>query len=93
MRSLFVAGTGADIGKTHVACALLRAALADGLTADAFKPVVSGFDPDDAAASDPARLAEALEQSRTPWPVSRLVATARRWPPTSPRGWRGRPCC
>lgn len=60
MRSLFVAGTGTDIGKTHVACALLRAALAEGLTADAFKPVVSGFDPDDTAASDPARLAEAL---------------------------------
>ncbi|WP_421737643.1 dethiobiotin synthase [Caulobacter sp.] len=60
MKSLFVAGTGTDIGKTHVACALLRSALAEGLTVDAFKPVVSGFDPDDAAASDPARLAEAL---------------------------------
>lgn len=62
MKSLFVAGTGTDIGKTHVACALIRAALARGLTADAFKPVVSGFDPDDVAASDPARLAAALDE-------------------------------
>lgn len=60
MKALFVAGTGTDIGKTHIACALLRSALARGLTADAFKPVVSGFDPDAPAASDPARLAEAL---------------------------------
>lgn len=60
MRALFVAGTGTDIGKTHVACALIRAARARGLTVDAFKPVVSGFDPDQPEASDPARLALAL---------------------------------
>ena len=60
MRSLFVAGTGTDIGKTHVACALIRAVLARGLSVDAFKPVVSGFDPADAEASDPGRLAQAL---------------------------------
>jgi len=60
MRSLFVAGTGTDIGKTHVACALIRAVLARGLSVDAFKPVVSGFDPADPEASDPGRLAQAL---------------------------------
>jgi len=60
MKALFVAGTGTDIGKTHVACALLRTVLARDLTADAFKPVVSGFDPGDPGASDPARLAQAL---------------------------------
>ncbi len=60
MKALFVAGTGTDLGKTHVACALLRAARARGATADAFKPVVSGFDPDSPEASDPARLADAL---------------------------------
>jgi dethiobiotin synthetase len=60
MRSLFVAGTGTDIGKTHVACALIQAVRARGLTVDTFKPVVSGFDPADAAASDPGRLAQAL---------------------------------
>lgn len=60
MRSLFVAGTGTDIGKTHVACALIRAVRARGLSVDAFKPVVSGFDPADPEASDPGRLAHAL---------------------------------
>jgi dethiobiotin synthetase len=60
MNSLFVAGTGTDLGKTHVACALLRAARARGASVDAFKPVVSGFDPAAPEASDPARLAAAL---------------------------------
>jgi len=60
MRSLFVAGTGTDIGKTHVACALIQAVRARGLTVDAFKPVVSGFDPADPDASDPGRLAQTL---------------------------------
>jgi len=60
MKALFVAGTGTDLGKTHVACALLRAARARGLRVDAFKPVVSGFDPEAPQTSDPARLAAAL---------------------------------
>jgi dethiobiotin synthetase len=60
MKSLFVAGTGTDIGKTHVACALLTTVIGQGRTADAFKPVVSGFDPLHPASSDPARLAVAL---------------------------------
>ncbi|RAK59338.1 dethiobiotin synthase [Phenylobacterium hankyongense] len=64
--ALFVAGAHTDIGKTHVAAALLRAARARGLTADALKPVVSGFDPDDWAPSDPGRLLEALGRPATP---------------------------
>ncbi|PHY20503.1 dethiobiotin synthase [Caulobacter sp. BP25] len=60
MRAFFVAGTGTDLGKTHVGCALLEAARARGLSVDAFKPVVSGFDPEAPETSDPARLAVAL---------------------------------
>lgn len=60
MPALFVTGTGTDVGKTYVSCALIRALKARGATVDAFKPVVSGFDPRDAAGSDPARLAAAL---------------------------------
>jgi dethiobiotin synthetase len=60
MPALFVTGTGTDIGKTYVSCALIRALKARGTVVDAFKPVVSGFDPKDAAGSDPARLAAAL---------------------------------
>ena len=60
MPALFVTGTGTDIGKTYVSCALIRALKARGAAVDAFKPVVSGFDPRDATGSDPARLAAAL---------------------------------
>lgn len=60
MSALFVTGTGTDIGKTYVSCALIRALKVKGAVVDAFKPVVSGFDPKDAAGSDPARLAAAL---------------------------------
>jgi dethiobiotin synthetase len=59
-RGLFVAGAHTDIGKTHVACALIRAARAHGLTCDAFKPVLSGFTPAAWRESDAGRLIEAL---------------------------------
>lgn len=59
-RALFVAGAHTDVGKTHVACALIRTLRARGITVEALKPVVSGFDPDDWADSDPGRLLQAL---------------------------------
>jgi len=66
MRNLFVAGAHTDVGKTHVACCLLRAARARGLAVDALKPLVSGFDPDDWTDSDPGRLLAALDRPLTP---------------------------
>lgn len=75
MKALFVAGTGTDLGKTHVACALLSAARARGLRIDAFKPVVSGFDPDAPESSDPARLAAAIGRPQA-------------WAEISPRRYR-----
>jgi dethiobiotin synthetase len=63
---VFVAGAGTDIGKTYVACALIRALKARGLTVDALKPVASGFDPERPAESDPVRLLEALGRAPTP---------------------------
>jgi dethiobiotin synthetase len=60
-RVLFVAGAHTEIGKTHVACGLIRAAREEGLAVAALKPVVSGFDEDDWADSDPGRLLKALE--------------------------------
>jgi len=65
-RALFIAGAHTDIGKTHVACALLRAARGAGLTVVALKPVVSGFDPAGWATSDPGRLLAALGRPATP---------------------------
>lgn len=65
-RALFVAGGHTDVGKTHVAAALIRAARGRGLKVDALKPVVSGFDADDWAQSDPGRLLDALDRPPTP---------------------------
>jgi dethiobiotin synthetase len=56
MPGLFIAGTGTDVGKTYVTKALIRALLTRGRAVDALKPVVSGFDPAEPQASDPAVL-------------------------------------
>lgn len=64
-RALFVAGAHTDVGKTFCACALIRAARAQGLGVEALKPVVSGFDPKDWAESDPGRLLAALDRPLT----------------------------
>ena len=89
MTAVFVAGSHTDVGKTHVACALLRAARAAGLSVDALKPVVSGFDFADWAESDPGRLIAAMGLDRSaaaldatsPWiftaPLAPPVAAAR----------------
>ncbi len=39
MSALFVTGAGTEIGKTHVACALLQALRAQGVACDALKPL------------------------------------------------------
>lgn len=41
-RAWFVTGTDTEIGKTHVSCALLRAAASNGLRAVGMKPVAAG---------------------------------------------------
>lgn len=59
MRRLFVAGAHTDVGKTYVACALIRAMAPRGSVA-ALKPLVSGFDAADWSGSDPGRLIAAM---------------------------------
>jgi len=66
MTRLFVAGAHTEIGKTQVACALIRAGRASGLAVDAFKPVVSGIDSASLEKSDPGRLLAALGRPLTP---------------------------
>jgi dethiobiotin synthetase len=87
--AIFVTGTGTDVGKTFVTAALVRHARAAGRAVAAFKPVVSGFDPALAAASDPGVLLAALGRAVTieeidrisPWryaaPLSPDLAAAR----------------
>ena len=60
MTAIFVTATGTDIGKTYITAALIRHLRAAGRTVEAFKPVVSGFDPERAAESDPGVLLAAL---------------------------------
>lgn len=71
-RAYFIAGAHTDVGKTHVACALIRAARAGGLSVEALKPVVSGFDPADWSQSDPGRLLAALERPMTLAELARI---------------------
>lgn len=66
MRAFFVTATGTDIGKTYLGCGLIRAWRAQGLKVGAFKPVLSGFDPAQAAESDAGRLLAALNQAISP---------------------------
>ncbi len=57
----FITGTGTDIGKTWLSCALLKYWRANGVATRAYKPVLSGFiDADaDAALSDAGALLQA----------------------------------
>jgi dethiobiotin synthetase len=57
MRGLFITATDTGVGKTEVACALLRGARAAGRNVGAMKPAQSGEEP--GVASDADRLAEA----------------------------------
>lgn len=52
MKTWFVTGAGTEIGKTHIAAAMLRTARNKGARVRAVKPLMSGFDPDALEKSD-----------------------------------------
>jgi dethiobiotin synthetase len=88
MRALFIAGAHTEVGKTYVACALIAAARARGLSVEAFKPAVSGIDAADWTESDPGRLLAALGRPLTPAnleAMSPLRFTAALSPPMAAR--------
>lgn len=60
MTGLFVTSTGTGIGKTYVAAGLIRYLRAEGRKVDAFKPVISGFEPARVEESDTGILLSAL---------------------------------
>jgi dethiobiotin synthetase len=70
---LFIAGGHTDVGKTHVACALIRAARAASLSVESLKPIASGFDGADWATSDPGRLLDALGLPPTPEALDQIT--------------------
>jgi dethiobiotin synthetase len=71
--TLFVAGTGTDVGKTYVTASLIHALREAGVAVEALKPVVSGFDPGAAEGSDPAVLLRALGRD---WSAEALAEIA-----------------
>jgi dethiobiotin synthetase len=61
VRGLFVTATDTGVGKTEVACALIRAARARGLDAIGMKPAQSGAEP--GVPSDAERLRDACDRA------------------------------
>ena len=55
-RTIAVAGSGTDVGKTFFACRLIEDLRENGLTVTPRKPVVSGVNDDDVGSSDTDRL-------------------------------------
>ncbi|MBI4275069.1 MAG: dethiobiotin synthase [Rhizobiales bacterium] len=72
MAAIFVTATGTDIGKTFVTAGLIRHLHARGRRVDACKPVVSGFDPADATASDLGILLAALGRGTSGDEIARI---------------------
>lgn len=72
MSTLFVTGTGTDIGKTWICCELIRA-WRGRLDIRCTKPVITGFDPGDPGNSDTGRL---LEAQGLPLAAANIEATS-----------------
>ena len=72
MPAVFVTSTGTDIGKTFVTAGLIRHFRNAGRAVTAIKPIVTGFDPDTAAGSDPGVLLDALGHPVTAEEIDRI---------------------
>jgi dethiobiotin synthetase len=70
--AIFITATGTDVGKTFVAASLIRHLRRMGRLVDAIKPIVSGFDPLQAATSDPAILLNAMGVAVTAEEIDRI---------------------
>jgi dethiobiotin synthetase len=68
----FITATGTDIGKTFITAALARQAKALGKSVAAYKPVISGFDPDRPEESDTGILLQALGLPSTPENIEKI---------------------
>jgi dethiobiotin synthetase len=70
--AIFITATGTDVGKTFVVASLIRLFRQMGRRVDAIKPVVSGYDPAQAGASDPGMLIAALGLPFSPESIERV---------------------
>jgi dethiobiotin synthetase len=83
MSAIFITGAGTEVGKTLAGCALIRTLRNRGQPVAAYKPVLSGYDPEAPQDSDPGRLLAALGQPVTPQNIH-LIAPLRFDAPLSP---------
>jgi dethiobiotin synthetase len=70
--AIFITATGTDVGKTFVAASLIGHFRQMGRVVEVIKPVVSGFDPTQAATSDSAVLIKALGVPITPQAIDQI---------------------
>jgi len=70
--AIFITATGPDVGKTLVVASLVRHLQQIGHTVDAIKPIVCGYEPAQAAASDLATLIAALGLPFSPETIERM---------------------
>jgi dethiobiotin synthetase len=73
LTAIFITSTGADVGKTFVVASLIRHLRQLGHTVDAIKPIVSGYDPAQAAASDLGTLIAALGLPFSPETIEHIA--------------------
>ncbi len=64
-KTIFIGGTGTDIGKTYVTCLLLRQLQDEGFKVRAIKPVISGFDDKALEQSDSGLLLQQMDVEAT----------------------------
>jgi dethiobiotin synthetase len=72
LSAYFVTATGTDIGKTFVMRGLIHALRMRGRNVAALKPVMSGFEPAEAAGSDAGLLLAALGRPVTPEAIDEI---------------------
>src|SRR5262245_6760089 len=72
MGAFFITATGTDIGKTYLACALIRHLRAQGQAVEAIKPIVTGFEEQSAISSDPGLLLGALGRPVSATDIERI---------------------
>jgi len=90
--AIFITATGADVGKTYVVAALIRHLRQLGHTVEAIKPIVVGYDPAQAASSDPGVLIAALGLPFSPESIERISPWRFRaaWAPDLAARYEGR---
>lgn len=72
MTAIFITATATDVGKTFVTASLIRHLRDMGRQVEAIKPIVEGYDPAQAATSDPGILLAALGMPFSPEAIDRI---------------------